>query len=208
MNHNFLLRVISGLILFPLFLVSIVWLSSLFYLLVALVAVLIFAEWWNMTKHTHYFKYGFLIIPLPIICIVLLKHDYGYKITLLYLFSICSVDIFAMFGGKLIGGIKLAPVLSPNKTWSGLLCGCVASSLVCFLVGKFLAINDFPINLALYGFINGFVSQASDIFISYFKRKCNVRDTGNIIPGHGGMLDRADSTIFSAPFLLLLVSFF
>jgi phosphatidate cytidylyltransferase len=113
-----------------------------------------------------------------------------------------------MFGGKLIGGFKLVPVLSPNKTWSGLLCGCSASSLVCFALGHLLAINDFPINLALYGFINGFVSQASDIFISYFKRKCNVKDTGNIIPGHGGVLDRADSTIFSAPFLLALVSFF
>ena len=208
MSYNFLLRVVSSLILFPLCVVSIIWLSSLFYILIALVATLMTLEWRNMTKGTEYLKYGLMIIPLPIISLVLLKYNYNYKIVLLYLFSVCSVDTFAMFGGKLIGGKKLVPVLSPNKTWSGLFCGCGASGFMCFALGNLLLINDFPINLALYGFINGLVSQASDVFISYFKRKCNVKDSGSIIPGHGGMLDRADSTIFSAPFLLALVSFF
>jgi phosphatidate cytidylyltransferase len=206
-NRNILLRTISAIILAPTFVVSIIWLDKLYYLLLILVGILMFLEWKNMTKNTIYFKYGFIIILLPIACLLSLRLLNDYIITVLYFCSIWSVDTFAMVGGKTIGGPKLAHSISPNKTWSGLICGCISSGIVCYFLGKIFIIN-IPINLFVYGAINGVISQMSDIFISYFKRKCNVKDSGTLIPGHGGVLDRFDSTIFSAPFLLFLVNLF
>jgi phosphatidate cytidylyltransferase len=164
-------------------------------------------EWHGMTKSTKYLKYGFIIIPFPIASLIYLNHlTSNYAITLMYFFSIWSVDTFAMFGGKTFGGFKLAPKISPNKTWSGLILGCIASGIACYIISRIFYIYKFPVAFFTYGLINGVVSQISDIFISYFKRKCNVKDSGNLIPGHGGVLDRFDSIIFSAPLLLLLIS--
>jgi phosphatidate cytidylyltransferase len=109
-----------------------------------------------------------------------------------------------MIGGKTLEGPKLAPKISPNKTWSGLICGCLASATVCFLSGELLNIS-LPINLFIYGLGNAVVAQISDLFISFFKRKCSIKDTGTLIPGHGGVLDRFDGTMFSAALLLLLI---
>jgi phosphatidate cytidylyltransferase len=208
LNQNLRLRIVSALILGSLFIASILFSKWLYYLVIVIVGILMGYEWYNITKQTKYLKYGYVIIPLPILCLIALRHTHdNYIFSLLYFCSIWTVDTFAMIGGKSIGGPKLAPIISPNKTWSGLITGCLFSGIICHIMGRVFIIQNFPINFFIYGFLNGIVSQMSDIFISYFKRKCHVKDSGSLIPGHGGVLDRFDSTIFSAPMLLCLMFF-
>jgi phosphatidate cytidylyltransferase len=119
---------------------------------------------------------------------------------------IVTVDTMAMVGGKLIGGRKLAPTISPNKTVSGLLTGLIFASCIPFIVGIYKPIFNFSMVYIVAGtIILGFFAQMSDLFISIFKRKFGVKDSGSIIPGHGGVLDRFDSFILTAPMLLLTV---
>jgi phosphatidate cytidylyltransferase len=110
-----------------------------------------------------------------------------------------------MFVGKLIKGPKLAPSLSPKKTISGLLGGVAAAAILPMLLNLVPAYSIATYTSAskiilLYQFaFLGLTSQMSDLFISYFKRKFNIKDSGNLIPGHGGMLDRFDSIVLTAP---------
>ncbi len=113
-------------------------------------------------------------------------------------------DTFAYFVGSRVGGAKLCPNISPKKTVAGAIGGLVASILLTMLVGGIfrLAVPNlaFPPwwgNL-LAGFFGGIAGQMGDLFASMVKRHCGVKDFGNLFPGHGGMLDRLDSIVFSA----------
>ena len=204
MNKNMLLRLASAVVLVPAMVAILIYSSTLYYLLIIIIIGLMLKEWRQMSIGTSYFKYSAVLI-LPAVALILLRAiSLDYKITVFYFFSIWSVDTFAMFGGKTFGGPKLAPVISPNKTWSGLICAAIASAATCYFLGGMLNIK-MPIGLAEFGFINALVAQGSDLFVSYFKRRCKVKESGNIIPGHGGVLDRFDSVIFSAPLLLFLL---
>jgi phosphatidate cytidylyltransferase len=124
-----------------------------------------------------------------------------------YALIICTIDTFAMFGGRTIGGPKLAPKISPNKTFAGLFVGVVASMAIVQLL-TFIPNYYFPYqgwSLSIFAAILSIIAQASDLFISYFKRHFGLKDTGNLIPGHGGILDRFDSVIFTAPILVYVV---
>lgn len=121
-------------------------------------------------------------------------------------------DTFAMLMGSLIGGKKLCPKISPNKTISGAVGGTIWCVLVCACVYLVFGciqsfqgfLGVFPIWAYLIVVLLGSaVSQASDIFESVIKRRANVKDSGRLLPGHGGMLDRIDSYVFVAPFILL-----
>ena len=122
-------------------------------------------------------------------------------------------DSFAMLTGMLIGGKKLAPKISPNKTIAGAIGGtlwCTVLSACIYLILQ--AIDYFaPIislleiwKILLIVFFGSIIAQAGDILESFFKRKAGVKDSGKILPGHGGMLDRIDSYIFVAPYLLIV----
>lgn len=121
-------------------------------------------------------------------------------------------DSFAMLCGMVIGGKKLVPKISPNKTISGAIGGtlfCVLISACVYLIlGAIDYFNPVINNIAIWEFliivfIGSIIAQAGDIFESLLKRKANVKDSGKILPGHGGMLDRIDSYIYVAPYLLL-----
>lgn len=118
-----------------------------------------------------------------------------------YVFLIASAsDIFAYFVGRFFGKHKLAPVLSPKKTVEGLLGG-IAGAVISTMI--FAKIFD-PQNLIAMGVIAPFgaiVSVFGDIFASKIKRETGIKDYGNIMPGHGGVLDRFDSILFTAPFV-------
>ncbi|MFY9590106.1 phosphatidate cytidylyltransferase [Rickettsia endosymbiont of Halotydeus destructor] len=199
-----LLRILSALVLGPVFIIAILWLKPLFYVLMVLVAIGMLCEWYDMTKSSlTYLLMGLIIIPLPIISLTLLqaKGNNEYLI-LLFFVIIWSVDTFAMIGGKTIKGAKLAPKISPNKTWSGLIGGVISAGTITVLVSVafgFHIKNLFIISCAL-----ALTAQLSDLFVSYFKRKFNIKDSGIIIPGHGGVLDRFDSIILTSPILLFL----
>ncbi len=127
-------------------------------------------------------------------------------VAMLFIFAVVwSTDIFAYFVGRAVGGPKLAPPISPGKTWSGAIGGTVAgvilSSLLTGLVFSRLAVWTVVIALVL-----SIASQVGDLFESFIKRRFGVKDSSRLIPGHGGVMDRVDGLVFAcfAAFLLTL----
>lgn len=121
-------------------------------------------------------------------------------------------DTFAYFAGRALGKRKLAPDLSPKKTVEGAvggLLGATVSAMLCGSVFHLIFRLDgvrYPA-LALYGALGSVVSQLGDLSFSYIKREYGIKDFGNLLPGHGGILDRFDSVIFCAPFVELMLYF-
>jgi phosphatidate cytidylyltransferase len=130
------------------------------------------------------------------------QHGAWWLMTLLIL--VWAADIGAYFSGRTFGKRKLAPLISPGKTWAGL----VGGLLVSVLAGM-AAINYFPglpgisLNFVFLSVITVIVSACGDLFISIHKRSVGVKDSGSLFPGHGGVLDRLDSLLASAPFFAL-----
>jgi phosphatidate cytidylyltransferase len=116
---------------------------------------------------------------------------------MLLLFAIVwSTDIAAYFVGRLIGGPKLLPRVSPKKTWSGALGGLAAAMLAAILLAKLAGLA--PIALAGIAAILSCLAQAGDLFESLLKRKFGAKDSSHLIPGHGGLMDRLDGFVFAA----------
>ena len=127
----------------------------------------------------------------------------------LYIISICFfTDIGGYIFGKLIGGKKLSQI-SPNKTISGTIGSFIFSivPLILFLNLGYLDL-EFNLNNILLSLLISLISQLGDLFISFFKRKAKIKDTGKLLPGHGGVLDRVDGIIFAIPFTYLLLKLF
>ncbi|HJD59602.1 MAG TPA: phosphatidate cytidylyltransferase [Rickettsia endosymbiont of Omalisus fontisbellaquei] len=209
-KQNIYLRILSGIVLVPLFVVAILWFKPLFYILMILVGMGMLSEWYNMTYSSiPYQLIGLIIIPIPIALLILLE-DTNSQLIMLYFCIIWSVDTFAMIGGKTFKGAKLAPKISPKKTWSGLITGVLSAGIVAVLINFIPSfhIENYYFSNKVYLFIIScilaLIAQLSDLFISYFKRKFNIKDSGHIIPGHGGVLDRFDSIILTAPVLFLI----
>lgn len=149
-------------------------------------------------------------ILLPGICLIsLLRIEAkSLQVTLLCLVFAISVigDTMAYFVGTRVGGRKLCPAVSPNKTVSGAIGGLVGSVLGALTVGGIAAIwppldGTVPpsfIQYLLIGFVGGIAAQVGDLFASLIKRHCGIKDYGNLFPGHGGMLDRMDSILFTS----------
>ena len=133
----------------------------------------------------------------------------NWKVQLFFLF-ISSICIFTDIGGyvvgKTIGGIKLTKI-SPNKTLSGSI-GSFLFSIIPLII--FTRLDNFQLNFDMDSLIFclqiSLVSQIGDLFLSFLKRKAKIKDTGKILPGHGGILDRADGIIFAIPFSNLLLN--
>ena len=123
--------------------------------------------------------------------------EFGFAMMIVLFATIWCTDILAFFGGRAVGGPRLAPAISPKKTWSGflfgLLGGAVGGAIAAVLFGatSILWIAFLAVVLSLAG-------QLGDLFESAFKRRYGVKDSGNIIPGHGGVMDRVDSLIFAS----------
>ena len=144
----------------------------------------------------------YLIILGLTIFITLESSNSLYKIYLLMIISICiSTDIGGYCFGKLFKGKKLTKI-SPNKTYSGAIGSYIFALLIPVILFKNLISVDI---IFLVVFIVSTISQIGDLFISYFKRKANIKDTGILLPGHGGLLDRFDGMIFAIPSGLLLL---
>mgnify|MGYP006108641597 CR=1 FL=1 len=124
----------------------------------------------------------------------------------LYVVSICFfTDIGGYIFGKIIGGKKLTKV-SPNKTISGTIGSFLIGIVPLFFFLKINSINiEFSLKHVLFALLVSLVSQLGDLFVSFFKRKAKIKDTGKILPGHGGFLDRVDGIIFAVPFSFFLL---
>ena len=109
-----------------------------------------------------------------------------------------GTDICAYFAGVALGKHKLCPKISPKKTWEGAIGGVLGSVILSGLFGFFFA-PDFLVHCLIIGFAASIISMFGDLTASIFKRKMGIKDYGNLIPGHGGILDRFDSVLFTAP---------
>ena len=208
-SENTRKRVIASLILIPLAVYAIFYSKSVFFLLVIALTILMTAEWLDLTKNAidqkKWRAIGFFYILIPIFCVVKLR--FISSDILLWMFAVIwATDIFAFFAGKTLGGAKLAPNISPNKTWSGLVGGVLASMII-----GFLSAFMFKGGIFFFIFMSAFlalIEQGSDLLESKFKRIFGVKDSGNIIPGHGGILDRLDGMMITAPAVLFIVTAF
>ena len=130
------------------------------------------------------------------------------SVLFLFIISICILsDIGGYIVGKTIGGKKLTKI-SPNKTISGTIGSFVFSLFSIILFQKFFSINlDIGFSLTTFVLLVSLVSQLGDLFVSYLKRMARIKDTGSLLPGHGGFLDRLDGIIFAIPFSYMLIKF-
>lgn len=204
-------RILSALILAPLFITSILYSPTLFIWVMGLITIFMLFEWYDMTESSlGHLLTGLPIILLPVLSLIHIRlMDGGEYAILTYFAMIWAVDIFAMLGGRKLGGMRLALDISPKKTWSGLFCGAAACSITAFILSLILPTLPLPLSgykLVIFGFAFGIIEQCSDLFISYFKRRFHIKDSGIIIPGHGGVLDRFDGIILTAPLLLWLLT--
>ena len=153
-----------------------------------------------------------VVIPFFLSSFLRIRHmEHWEYLILLPLVAAFISDAFALFAGLAFGKHKLAPELSPKKTVEGAVGG-FAGAVVCTMVyGAVLQFGfDVPVNylcLAVYGALGSAVSQLGDLSFSDIKREYGIKDFGNILPGHGGILDRFDSVIFCAPLMELLIRF-
>jgi phosphatidate cytidylyltransferase len=123
----------------------------------------------------------------------------------LFILSICIfTDIGGYIFGKIFKGKKLTSI-SPNKTYAGMFGSFICSLIICMLFIKYF---NFSNNLIIFTLIISLVSQIGDLFFSYLKRKAKIKDTGNFLPGHGGLLDRLDGIIFAIPLGIKIFTFF
>lgn len=150
---------------------------------------------------------GILYIFLPCFSLIWLRNEAGLELTLWLLVCVWATDIGAYIAGKIIGGPKIAPSISPSKTWAGLVGGIVSSvgATALLLHYSYAPINTAPLVLASLVTV---VAQAGDFFESWMKRKSGVKDSGSIIPGHGGILDRVDGLLAASVFIAALYYIF
>lgn len=131
---------------------------------------------------------------------VVLVEQTGKTAILIWLIVLAAfgTDICAYFAGVTLGKHKLCPKISPKKSIEGSIGGILGSVIACGIFGYFFA-NEYLVHCLVIGLLGGVVSQFGDLTASIFKRKMGIKDYGNLIPGHGGILDRFDSVLFTAP---------
>ncbi len=144
---------------------------------------------------------GFLYVGLP--AFALLSLAWVWMVLVLWVFVVTwATDILAYFAGREIGGPKLAPRVSPNKTWAGLIGGVFGAALLGWLTAWYFEME--PLFRWLGGPM-GVVAQAGDLYESWIKRRAGVKDSGTLLPGHGGVLDRLDGLLAVALVTTLLL---
>ena len=229
MSQNLLKRIITSIVL--LFLLFFINFSHkyIFIFSILLLGILIYIEANNifsklislqlLKKKTlsETFNFRFLSLNIITFCYVFFVfcnlsfeiHRSEGPIFFLYIISICFfTDIGGYVFGKLIGGKKLSKI-SPNKTISGTVGSFIFSIIPLILFLNFGYLNlEFNLTNILFSLLISLVSQLGDLFVSFFKRKAKIKDTGKLLPGHGGVLDRVDGVLFAIPFSYFLLKLF
>ena len=218
MNQEFIKRIISSIILIPIALFFVIKGSFFFNFFILICFVITSYEWFMMSRKKPYILLGFIFIIFSFYTVFYLRNEfYGDYIYFLMILSICIfTDIGGYVFGKIFKGPKLTKV-SPNKTYSGMIGGYFLSIIFMSLfftnlgflfdnievTEQKLTLNNFILTIAI-----STASQFGDIIVSYFKRLSKIKDTGKIIPGHGGLLDRIDGMIFAYPTSYLIFKIF
>lgn len=195
----------------------IVWYGSWpFAVLLVLLCGISLYEWFNVSRRTQSFamfaSFGLVYVIGSFLCAYLIRDTMGLSLSLMFLCMVWSSDIGAYFTGKIIGGPKMSPTISPNKTWAGMAGAVFFPALVAVIWVTLdqilpLGADVSPITYAKIvagGMAIGIFGQIGDLMISFIKRKAGVKDSGNLIPGHGGLLDRIDSMLLAMPVFLVI----
>lgn len=179
------------------------WLLAIDFAILALIALCIVSAIKNTDLKSLSYTILSFIYPAIFLTAMLACNDIGanafYALLLAFVVSPCS-DTMAYLVGSLIGGPKLCPKLSPKKTWSGAIGGVIGGTLggiiVCLIFNPQIASISPLLLFALVGLVGSIFTMAGDLFESFIKRKVGIKDMGKIMPGHGGILDRIDGTLF------------
>lgn len=217
LRANFIPRLASALVLVP-FVLYIFFLGGVVYrTFIALIACLMLWEWHKIITHRHlslaqYTKWyiaGLIYVLLPTYSLMNLRFlPYGVEILLWLVVTVWAADTASYLFGIAFGGKKLCPSISPNKTWAGFGGGLLMSALVsyifsCYYEGRV----DHLVKYFFLGAIIAFIGQIGDLSESAIKRYFGVKDSSNIIPGHGGILDRLDALLPNSVLVYLLCSY-
>lgn len=208
---QFLKRTISALVLAPIVIVSVLMGDEIFSVLLTIIAVLMSVEWVRVINSNTDFRLsklarfgwmslGFFYVMAPMTSLLYLRSlPYGAQIVLWLMLSVWATDIGAYIVGVSVGGPKIAPKISPTKSWSGLLGGVLSAILTGAAFQTYFENDPLPF-VALSGLI-AVISQIGDFLESGLKRRFKLKDSGNLIPGHGGILDRVDGLVTAAVFV-------
>jgi phosphatidate cytidylyltransferase len=198
---NLLKRLISSLILIPIVIFLIIQGSYLLLLFTLLCFFISCYEWYYLTKNQLYKIHGYLLIFFSFYSFYKLSSDTS---LVFFVILICiSTDVGGYFFGNLFKGPKLTKI-SPNKTYAGMF-GSYILSILSFIIIIYYVDNSFSSKqYILLVILISTISQIGDLIISYFKRLAKVKDTGKILPGHGGLLDRIDGMIFTFPLVYIV----
>ena len=198
MSIELIKRILSSVILIPIIIYVIIEGSIIFTFFLILCFFILSYEWSMMIKSNFLKTIGIIFLSISLFTIYMIRIDSqnSYWFLLLTTIICISTDTGGYIFGKIFGGPKLTK-LSPNKTYAGMIGSYILAIVTSYILFKFNFVEVDYFKLILFTLIISTVSQIGDIFISFFKRKSRVKDTGKIIPGHGGLLDRADGMIFA-----------
>ena len=212
-KNNLIKRIYTSLcLLFGVFLVFQYYFFLIFSLLVIFIISVI--EFLNLTKKINLKKFSFtlsnflFVIYLSSFCILFIYFNSIIQLKIIIfslLFCCIASDIGGFIFGKLFKGPKLTKI-SPNKTFSGSI-GSLLFSIIIFSGIIFYFTNNFSLNILIIALFTSIACQLGDLFFSLLKRKAKIKDTGNLLPGHGGFLDRLDGIIIGVPLGLLFIIF-
>tara|TARA_Y100000816_G_scaffold286800_1_gene268503 strand:- start:1192 stop:1836 length:645 start_codon:yes stop_codon:yes gene_type:complete len=213
MNKELLSRILSSLILIPVAFFFITKGSIFFNFFILVMLSITLYEWHYLSFKKVYYLPGLIFIFFSFYTFYILRNEGDY-IFFLLIFLICiSTDLGGYIFGKILKGPKLTKI-SPNKTYAGMLGGFILSIILANIYLNnlnFLSLEgpniDMRIEIIMIVLSISFISQVGDLTISLFKRKSKIKNTGKIIPGHGGLLDRIDGMIFAFPYAFILLKF-
>jgi len=200
MSIEFIKRIVSSIILLPLTIYFIIQGSFLLIFFTVICLTVACLEWHMMSKKKSYYIYGFIFLIFSFYTFYELSIE---LIDVFYVIITCSsTDIGGYVFGKIFKGPKLTKI-SPKKTYAGMFGGYFLSLISLSVIISFLD-YDTTVVLFLLTILISTVSQLGDIIISYFKRLSKIKNTGKLIPGHGGLLDRIDGMVFAFPIYYLI----
>ena len=201
MDRELVKRILSSIILLPIAYYSLVAGSffSIFFIIICFIAACY--EWNKMNKNYPNKIFGFIFLLFSFYAFYYLSFK---LILLLFVILICiATDLGGYIFGKIFKGPKLTKI-SPNKTYAGVIGGYSLSFISLSIFTNYMYFSVTYFHFLLITFLLSTVSQIGDIIVSYFKRRAGIKNTGNLIPGHGGLLDRIDGMIFAVPTLYLI----
>ena len=204
MNQEIIKRILSSIIIIAIAFFFIIKGSFFFIFFLSICFFITSFEWYKMTKNKNYFLLGLVFLILSFLSAFLLRNIFLKDFILVILICI-STDIGGFVFGKTFKGSKLIKI-SPNKTYSGMIGGFFLSIISAFFYINYYDLIYWTDNvLFITVILISSVSQIGDLTVSYFKRISKIKNTGKIIPGHGGLLDRIDGMIFAIPFAFIFL---